>query len=211
MKALRERLEHHRLEKRKIAAQAMRELVLPLDAIPMDNAMVRLQCDDSGRAELPSQSRSPPCAANRRGRAGSDAMAGGRADLHPQNATTTLKPNNRFLRIGAVRLPDSRNGRWPARLRHPAPPPCPAVTAFGHPDLDTGGDPKGASQSARKISGTLSRSQFPRSPKKKSSPCSGRNRLRHQSRTIRPLRDLEHRSRTASLPSSGHVVHRIRK
>ncbi|MFC5506386.1 MAG: hypothetical protein DI527_13155 [Chelatococcus sp.] len=42
MEALRERLERHRLERQKIAAQAMLELAA-LDAIPIDNAMVRLQ------------------------------------------------------------------------------------------------------------------------------------------------------------------------
>lgn len=92
MKALRERLERHHLERQKIAAQAMLELVA-LDAIPIDNALARLQATaaiaQSCRGTLDSLHTQQAVEVAQEM---TQWLEGG-PNLHAQNATTTLKPN----------------------------------------------------------------------------------------------------------------------
>jgi hypothetical protein len=92
MKALRERLERHRLERQKIAAQAMLELAA-LDAIPIDNAMVRLQATTAvAQSFRRSHDRLHAQQTGEVAQEVTQWLEGG-PNLHPQNATTTLKPN----------------------------------------------------------------------------------------------------------------------
>lgn len=92
MEALRERLGRHRLERQKIAAQAMLELAA-LDAIPIDNAMVRLQAT-AAIAQI-FRHTLDHLHARQAGEIAEELtqwLEGG-PNLRPNNATTTLTPN----------------------------------------------------------------------------------------------------------------------
>lgn len=92
MEALRERLGRHRLERQKIAAQAMLELAA-LDAIPIDNAMVRLQAT-AAVAQI-FRHTLDHLHARQAGEIAEELtqwLEGG-PNLRPNNATTTLTPN----------------------------------------------------------------------------------------------------------------------